>query len=206
MTAPLRSGLRSSIRLIGLIVVCGAALLSLAVVGLAATNTLRLVPVLSNSMAPMMPTGSLAITVPVQRADVRAGDVIVFSDPLQPSIRVIHRVTKVFGAPDAFRFSNWSVDKSFLTTKGDNNAAADPWVVTIADPTVWRRTDSLPGLGYLAIWFSNPALRLSVFVLAGVAIALWGLLKIWRRPPVDNTEAAEPPRSVESSEELVIRT
>ena len=159
-----------------------AVLLSVCVFALSATNTARVVPVLSDSMAPSMPVGSVALTLPVARASVRAGDVIVFSDPLEPAIRVIHRVTHVFTATESSKFSNWSSDKIFLSTKGDNNTSADPWVVTIADATVWKQTGSVPAVGYAAIWIANPTLRLVLFLGGGVAVALWALVALWRRP------------------------
>jgi signal peptidase len=78
-----------------------------AVYVLSATNTARLVPVLSNSMAPDMPVGSLALTLPAARADIRVGDVIVFTDPDHPTIRVIHRVVHIYGSDEAASFTDW---------------------------------------------------------------------------------------------------
>ena len=157
-------------------------LASVAIFGLSATNTVRFVPVLSNSMAPIMPVGSLALTLPVQRQDVRVGDVIVFTNPNTAGVRVIHRVTRVYSTADASKFANWSTKQLFLGTKGDNNAVADPWVVTIADATIWRRTASIPGLGEPAIWIADPLIRLGCFVVAGVALGVWALVALWRRP------------------------
>lgn len=157
-------------------------LLSVAIFALSATGIARFVPVLSNSMAPNMPVGSLALTVQVPQDSIEVGDVIVFSNPTQPSTRVIHRVTHVFGPDEAASFSNWSPDVLFATTKGDNNPTADPWVVTIADPTVWHLQTSIPYLGYPAIWLAQPLAPLW-FIVAGVlAVTVWLLRFVWRRP------------------------
>lgn len=157
-------------------------LLSVTIFALSVSGTARLVPVLSNSMAQNMPVGSLAFTVPVATGSIAVGDVIVFSNPTQPSTRVIHRVTHVFGPDEAATFSNWSPDVLFATTKGDNNPAADPWVVTIADATVWHLQTSVPFLGYPAIWLAQPLAPLW-FIVAGVlALTGWLLRLVWRRP------------------------
>lgn len=178
-------------------------LLSVVVVGLSASSTMRFVPVLSNSMAPRLPVGSIAVTVPVNRTDVGVGDVIVFANPLRPSIRVIHRVTRLFGPDDAARFSNWSADSIFFETRGDNNPVADPWVATISAATVWRSTGSVAFVGFPAVWFAAPAMRLGLFLFGGVVIALLAVIAIWRRPtaprvnPADGLIPGEPRESVQ---------
>lgn len=186
-----RAGLPRVLRgVIGALVTLGV-LVSATIFGLSATNTVRLVPVLSNSMSPIMPVGSLALTLPVKRQDVRVGDVIVFSDPNTPGLRVIHRVIHVYGAAEASKFASWSTDKIFVGTKGDNNAVADPWVVTIPDAIIWRRAASLPGLGEPAIWVADPTIRFVSFILAGIALAVWALVALWRRPSKrDDAETA----------------
>ena len=139
-------------------------------------------PVLSDSMAPKMPVGSLALTVPIPRDTVRVGDVIVFTNPNQPGIRVIHRVAHIFGADESASFSNWSNDVLFVTTKGDDNPAADPWVVTMSEPSVWHLQTSVPYLGQPAIWLAQPLAPLW-FIVAGALLGAGWLLRIlWRRP------------------------
>lgn len=169
-------------RVVGLAVVSVLVTVCVAVFALSATGVARFVPVLSNSMAPQMSVGSVALTLPVPRSAVRVGDVIVFTDPQRPSIRVIHRVTHVYGADEAHKFADWSTKRLFVDTRGDNNPSADPWVVSISDASIWRRVGSMPGIGYPAIWINSPTLRLAVFLFAGAAIALWALYLIWRKP------------------------
>lgn len=157
-------------------------LLSVTIFALSATGTARVVPVLSNSMAPDMPVGSMALTAPVPADSIQVGDVIVFSDPTRPSTRVIHRITHVYGDDEAEKFSSWSPDVLYATTQGDNNPDSDPWVLAIADATVWRMQTSLPFLGFPAIWLGQPLAPLW-FILAGVlAVTVWLLRAVWRRP------------------------
>lgn len=192
MSSALRR-LRFAARLTGGIVAALIITAIAAVILLSTTATARLVPVLSNSMAPAMPVGSLALTLPVARADIAVGDVIVFSDPNRPSIRVIHRVVHIYGADEAHKFSNWKADEFIASTKGDNNATVDPWTVTIADPIIWRLSRSANYLGLPAIWFQTPTIRLWGFSIVGVLFITWMLVVVWRRPPAnaDNLGASD---------------
>lgn len=156
---------------------------------LSVTNTARLVPVLSNSMAPGMPVGSLALTTPAARADITVGDVIVFTDPDHPTIRVIHRIVHIFGADEADKFTNWDATQLIASTKGDNNPEADPWTLTIADATVWRLDRSFPSLGDPAIWFETPSIRFWGFGVVSIAAVGWLLRLIWRRPKPEATQS-----------------
>lgn len=141
----------------------------------------RFVPVLSDSMAPDMPKGSLAVMRPMPQDSVTAGDVIVFTAPDGSHRRVIHRVQHVYGVEEAEQIRNWTADRAFLLTKGDNNAQADPWLLTLGDDTLWKQASVAPMLGWPAIWFSDPLSRVIAFMLGGAAVAGWALVLIWRR-------------------------
>jgi signal peptidase len=195
---------RVSIRLIGGIGAVLCVLAAVTVYGLSATNTARLVPVMSNSMAPGMAVGSLALTLPVSRDDIRVGDVIVFTDPDHPTIRVIHRIIHIYGPDEASSFTNWVPNQLIASTKGDNNPQADPWTVTVSDATIWRLDRSLPYLGEPAMWFENPSIRLWGFGAGGAALIGWILVIIWRRPSAESAEAAEPTVSLESVEPVAL--
>jgi signal peptidase len=78
----------------------------------------QLQAVLSGSMSPTYPVGSLLVVGQIDASDVRAGMAIVFEDPLEPGRLVTHRV--VGPVPD---------DASAFRTRGDANAALDPVAV-----------------------------------------------------------------------------
>ncbi|RIJ56103.1 signal peptidase I, partial [Clavibacter lycopersici] len=139
-----RSPARRALGLLGGLLTAAIGLAVVAVIALSVLGVTRFVPVLSNSMAPGMPVGSLAITAPTPRTEVATGDVVVFTAPMGPRVRVIHRVTHVFGPEDADRLDGWSADRLAIQTKGDNNPAGDPWIVTIGDDAVWERTSVVP--------------------------------------------------------------
>ena len=176
-----------------IISIIAGALLTLIVLGFVAVFALsflgvaRFVPVLSNSMAPQMPTGSLAIVRGEPREDILSGDVIVFTAPDGSHRRVIHRVQKIYGPEEATKIRNWTPDRLFLETKGDNNPRADPWILTLADATIWKRSTVIPAAGWPAIWFANPTIRMIAFGLGGALVTVWALTTIWRHPEIEDT-------------------
>ena len=119
-------------------VLLAGAVLVLVAVGLGPlTGTYRLATVLTGSMAPGMPAGSMAVLVPVDPAAVRVGDVITYEAPLPDHRVVTHRVVDIVaGGPHPV-----------LRTKGDANAAADPWTARLSGSPAWRRVAVVPRAG-----------------------------------------------------------
>lgn len=106
----------------------------------------------SGSMAPEIPTGSLAFARTVDASAISIGDVVSVEN--QSGTRISHRVVA------ATRTGGGAVA---LTLKGDANRSADPspYVVTKADRVVGH----IPVLGYIAAWFSSK----SAIFLGGLA-------------------------------------
>ena len=75
----------------------------------------QLQTVLSGSMSPTYPVGSLLVVGQIDASDVRAGMPLVFEDPLEPGRIVTHRV--VGPVPE---------DASAFRTRGDANSTVDP--------------------------------------------------------------------------------
>lgn len=130
----------------------GAVLGSLCLVLAALALVFGLKPLIftSGSMGPAIPTGSLALAVPVAAAEIAPGEVVsvVASD----GTRITHRVVSADSAAG-------------LVLKGDANAVADlqPFTGATADRVLF----SIPGLGYLASWMASPW----VFLLGGLLCA-----------------------------------
>lgn len=97
----------------------------------------------SGSMAPAIPTGALALSVPIEAASIRAGDVI--SVETADGVRITHRVAK----------ADVSGDTATVTLKGDANPIPD------AAPYVLRKSERVvahaPFLGYAVAWLSTSA-------------------------------------------------
>lgn len=152
-----------------------AVVLTALTVALAAAHGVRLVPILTGSMAPTAPAGSLAVTVPVAGTDVHPGDVVAFRAPRPyevPDHRpILHRVAAVTAAPG-------DPTQLVMTTEGDANPGPDPWRVVLTGAQVGRAVVTVPHLGHLLAggrWGT----------LSGVAgvLALLGAARLWRTPP-----------------------
>ncbi len=158
-----------------------AALLAVALpaAGLA-TGRWRLLPILSGSMAPRLPTGSLALAMPAPQRSIRAGEVIVFNIPIGDHHQAAHRVVRVLNGGR----------NPVLETKGDANNTADPWRLKLSGNSAWIVRAGIPFVGYAVVF----ARRWGLLLLGvGVLAILAGCLRLlWRQPraPADSTAAA----------------
>lgn len=127
----------------------------------------------SGSMAPSIPTGSLAIGVSTPVSELAVGDVV---SVLWDETRVTHRIVSI---------TPMGGDTYELTTKGDANEIADarPSIVTRADRVVW----SAPGMGFIVEAASKPQ---TVFVVGVFVGAL--LILAFMRPSKDLAPVAAP--------------
>lgn len=112
----------------------------------------------SGSMAPDMPTGSLALARSAAASDIHVGDVVSVDN--QAGTRITHRVVGV----------DLSGEQAVLTLKGDANPSPDPmpYVVSRAD----RVLVSIPLLGYVAAWLSSKTAVFLGGLLAGALLML----------------------------------
>ena len=110
--------------------------------------------VLTGSMAPALPVGSLVLDETEAAAAVRPGQVITFPMPADPSDYVTHRVERVGAGPEG----------DYLVTRGDANSVSDAWRVPAAGQ-VGRVILDLPLAGYLATLPGRVVLVLAFAVL-----------------------------------------
>lgn len=111
------------------------------------------------SMGRTAPVGSLVFTRPAQITDVRIGEVVSYRPPGQRAETITHRVVRI-GEDGA------------LHTRGDINAAEDPWPVG-NDNLVGRVVSIWWGLGWL--------LRALPLLIVG-GLVLWWATKLWVSP------------------------
>ena len=167
-----RPELARTLRRVGTVVAGAAAVLAFTAGALAVGPRFlpyQALPVLTGSMEPAIPTGSLAFVVPVRANEIAVGDVITFHHPNSADTYVTHRVTRVEGAGAARTF----------VTKGDANALEDAWQVK-ASGTGWRHTFGVPFIGGLIVAFAASPMRTLLFAVPLVALALMALVEIWR--------------------------
>ena len=116
--------------------------------------------VLTQSMDPTLPPGTLLVVRPTPVEDIRIGDVVTYQITSgQPAV-ISHRVVSVASSSDGSRT---------FTLKGDNNALADPAPVTAAQVrgVVWY---SLPDIG-LVNQLVNGSRSWLIPAIAGVLLA-----------------------------------
>lgn len=126
--------------------------------------------VLSGSMAPTIPTGSLVLVKPVAAGDVAYGDVVlVHRDDDQPGgLPYLHRVVGV----------EQIEGQVVVQTKGDANRAPDPdrYVLTGSVPVTALH---VPRLGFLVAAVSSRPGWITFIVLPGSVLCAAMLFSLW---------------------------
>jgi signal peptidase len=134
------------------------------------TGRFQVLTVLTGSMAPETPGGSLAVVGPKERHDLRVGDVLTYAIPVDDHRVVTHRVIEV----------RQTQRSTIVRTKGDANDAPDPWVAELTEPTVWTERFAVPHAGAAIAALRSPwAQRLGQ--LAPFLLALSFLRALWCR-------------------------
>lgn len=148
------------------------ALLLLLAVGIGPrTGWYQTVTVLTGSMRPTMPEGSVIVTTPMPASEVRVGDVITYRIPVEDRRVVTHRVVQIVR----------SGAQPLVRTKGDANKGPDTWVAELKGGTVWTARATVPGAGFVFEWLRQPQTR--QLLVLGIPFLLVALLlrDIWRR-------------------------
>jgi len=140
----------------------------------------QVMTVLTGSMAPDAPRGSLAVIAPKPRKDLRVGDVLTYAIPVEDHHVVTHRVIHVADAENG---------GTIVRTKGDANPAADPWVAELQEPMVWTERFAVPHLGQVLAALRSPVVH-RVGQLAPLVLAALLLLRVWR--PTEGADDAAP--------------
>lgn len=153
----------------------------------------RVMTVLTASMRPTMPEGSLIVQTPVPLSRVRVGDVITYRIPVDDRRIVTHRVVEVVSGGD----------HPVVRTKGDANNAPDTWLARLEGQPTWKVRFAVPKVGYVVQALRHPlAQRLTLLAVPAVLALVW-LRDIWaprdrRRPtcpgaaPVPSASPAPP--------------
>ena len=128
---------------------------------------------LTGSMAPLINPGDVVVTAPMASSDLRAGDIITYSIPVEDRRVVTHRVVEILA----------ETGTTAVRTKGEANAGADPWTATLQGDTVYRQVAVIPHLGDGIRALREPPVR-TVLMYGAPALLVAGLLSaIWRKKP-----------------------
>ncbi|GAB3614531.1 S24/S26 family peptidase [Humibacter ginsengisoli] len=144
--------------------------LCIVLVVLALVFNISLIMFKTGSMAPQIPTGSLAVVKQIPAHDARVGQVVTVTRPRE--LPITHRVVGSRPGPDG---------TTELLLKGDANREpdAEPYDVRTVKLVLW----SVPGLAYVVVWLGDP------FVLGGITIAVAALI-VWVLWPRDDKRDA----------------
>ena len=160
---------------VGAVVALNAVLLSAVVgfVGLAIgprTGHYQTLTMLTGSMRPQFPPGSVVVVTREPVAELRPGHVITYHAPIEDRRVVTHRVVSI----------DRSGPQPVVVTKGDANAGNDPWQAALKDQHVWRARFAVPLVGDAIRLLRQPAAQtVATRVLPGVLL-VWLLASIWR--------------------------
>ncbi|MHB1594981.1 MAG: signal peptidase I [Streptosporangiaceae bacterium] len=150
------------------LMVCSVAVIAAAVV----SGRWQIRPVLSGSMSPTLPVGGVVVTERVPLTDLGVGTIAVFHPPFQPTITYVHRIISI----------RHSHGRLLIRTKGDANIYPDPWTLSVRGRWAYVVRDSLPWVGYAAVWIHSAQGRaLSLLASGLLASVLVGLVMLERR-------------------------
>ncbi len=147
-----------------------SAVMFLAVAGGTLLGRYRTVTMLTGSMRPGIPAGSLVLLDRTPVEELKPGDVVTFEAPLADKRVVTHRLVEV--RRDASGTS--------IRTKGDANESADPWTAVIQDREVWRVRAAVPRLGSVLLLAQGRNARRALWYGVPAALLLAGLFVVWR--------------------------
>ncbi|QIK82188.1 signal peptidase I [Sanguibacter sp. HDW7] len=167
-----------------IVLLAGLALVVLVVVVPATTGAVALA-VLTGSMAPTYPAGSLVVVRPVDVDELRAGDVVTYQAESGRATLVTHRVTGVEHRSDG---------TLRLVTQGDANRVPDPEPVR-AEQVVGQVWYAVPHVGRLTTALDGHTRGAALALVAGALLAhgAWHVvtgLRERRRRPVAAPAAA----------------
>jgi len=131
----------------------------------------RTMTMLTGSMAPEIDPGDVTIVTPIAISEVTEGMVITYHRPIEDHSLVTHRVISVEQAADG---------TVTIQTKGDANAAADPWTATLKGDTAYQVRAVIPELGHLIQALRAPVVTQALLYGAPTLLVGWLLLTIWR--------------------------
>jgi signal peptidase len=128
--------------------------------------------VLTGSMSPTLPVGTVVILEPVDVDDLVVGDVMTFNHPQRRGEVVTHRIVSLEENPKG----------RVIETKGDANPLPDSWRLVGRGQT-WRLAFAIPFLGHVFSALQQPLVRQLLLIIPAIWLAVWLLRDIWFPQP-----------------------
>lgn len=161
-------------RILGLALLGVAFVLTCALAGGLVFGWWRVLPVQSGSMAPAIPKGAAVVVTPHSFDELKVGQIIVYDPPTPGTALLVHRVVDIQRNGDVFT----------VQTRGDANDANDPWAAELSNPPIWRVERVFPHAGTVVDLLRNRVLRIALFPLAMLGLALAALATLAQLPSV----------------------
>lgn len=127
---------------------------------------------LTGSMSPGINPGDVVVSVKTPVSELKVGDVITYSIPIDDHRIETHRVASI--KRDAGTTS--------VTTKGDANPGADPWVAVLSEDYVYREAGVVPYLGDAIRALRQPQVQSVLLYGASALLVVVVLTAIWKKP------------------------
>ena len=127
---------------------------------------------LSGSMRPGMPEGSVVTLRRKEATQIRVGDVLAYQIPVENHRVVTHRVVKILV----------SGPHPVIQTQGDANNTPDQWIARLEESTVWQARFAIPRLGRVINVLRGPIVHRLGLTIAPLLLLCLVLLEIWRPP------------------------
>jgi signal peptidase I len=135
--------------------------------------------VLTGSMRPTIQPGDMVVDEPISPSQIRIGDIVTFQEP-HGTRTITHRVRKI----------SVSEGQAHVTTRGDANDTVEKWQVPLTG-RVGRVVYQVPKIGYPVTWAHTPQGRLGLVSVPAMILAVWAMLRIWRRNEDDEPRETE---------------
>jgi signal peptidase len=153
-----------------------ASIASVIIAGIVVLYGVQFSTVLSPSMTPTLPVGSVAVTSHVPMDQLRVGEVAVLLTPSE-EVPYIHRIISINYTPRGLE----------VRTKGDANPVADPWTVLVTGPEVPVLVFVLPTVQITNIAMHLQFIAVPLFLL-GIAATIYFGWAAMRRPDEDSSD------------------
>jgi signal peptidase len=140
------------------------------------TGRYRTLTVLTGSMQPGIPVGSVIVVTPERPNQLRVGQVVTYRIPVEDHRVISHRVVRVFEGGE----------QPVFQTQGDANNAPDYWLAQVNGDTVWRVSEVVPRVGLVLHWLRQPTVHLLAAVIVPAALAFLLVIDIWKDEPEES--------------------
>ena len=134
--------------------------------------------IISGSMEPTIPVGSVVYDEVVPVEDLEVGDVITFVPPAEYGVDdpVTHRIVQIVVADETSSAPGALV----FRTKGDANEDADPWRMVLDGPEQARVVHHVPYVGYVYMALQVRWVQVLVVAVPAAALIVYVVVTLWR--------------------------